>query len=51
MRSFSSILDCGKVYSAKNISKLRVTKFLDLTGKIIPFFKKYPIMGGEIPKL
>ena len=47
MRSFSSILDCGKVYSANNISKLRVTKFLDLTDKIIPFFKKYPIMGEK----
>lgn len=43
MRSIN--LDCGKISRANNVFRLRVTKFLDLTDKIIPFFKKYPIMG------
>jgi len=45
MRSFN--LDCGNISRANNVSRLRVTQFLDLTDKIIPFFKKYPIMGEK----
>ena len=29
----------------KNASFYRVTKFDDIVNKIIPFFKKYPILG------
>jgi hypothetical protein len=45
MKSFIEYLNCGNVYHSKNVFRYRVTKFSDLTEKIIPFFKKYPIMG------
>jgi hypothetical protein len=38
-------LNCGKAYKNNNVSNYRVTKFSDLSEKIIPFFKKYPLVG------
>lgn len=38
-------MNCGKVYKNKNVSNYRVTKFLNISEKIIPFFKKYPLIG------
>jgi hypothetical protein len=38
-------LNCGKAYKNNNVSNYRVTKFADLSQKIIPFFKKYPLVG------
>lgn len=45
MKSFIKYLNCG--YVIKNITCLGliVIKFADITEKIIPFFKKYPIHG------
>ena len=37
--------DCGAVYQDRESFKIMVTKFSSLRDKIIPFFKKYPILG------
>lgn len=36
---------CGKLYKDRDTYHYRVTKFSDITEKIIPFFNKYPILG------
>ena len=38
-------LGCGKIYKKGEAFDFRVSKFADITEKIIPFFKKYPIRG------
>ena len=48
MKSFIIYLDCGpleKVKSRPNIVEFIVTKFDDISQKIIPFLKKHPIFG------
>jgi hypothetical protein len=47
MRSLINYLDCGNIIirSNQNIVEFRVYKFSDILNKIIPFFKKYPILG------
>lgn len=51
MKSFIKYLNCG--YVIKNITCLGliVIKFADITEKIIPFFKKYPIHGVKAKDL
>ena len=43
--SFISFFNAGSVMKYKNALFYRVTKFDDIVNKIIPFFKKYPILG------
>ena len=43
--SFISFFNAGSVMKYKNASFYRVKKFDDIVNKIIPFFKKYPILG------
>jgi hypothetical protein len=45
MRSLIDYLGCGNVSIYKEAVDYLVTKFSDLTDKVIPFFKKYPILG------
>jgi hypothetical protein len=45
MRSLIELIDCGNVSKNREVYKYRVTKFLDLTDKIIPLFQKYPVQG------
>jgi LAGLIDADG endonuclease len=47
MRSLINYLDCGNITirSNQNIVDFRVNRFSDILNKIIPFFKKYPILG------
>ena len=45
IKSLIDFLDCGNAYKDNNVYRYRVTKFLDLADKIIPLFKKYPILG------
>ena len=47
MKSLIGFLSCGNVSKDKKVYRFRVTKFLDLTNKIIPLFKKYPILGEK----
>jgi hypothetical protein len=47
MESIVTILGCGRIeaYSQGPAVNLVVTKFKDITDKIIPFFDKYPLQG------
>jgi len=45
MRSLIELLQCGKIYRSRNTFVFHVTKLSDVNEKIIPFFKKYPIIG------
>ena len=47
MQSLVSYLGCGNYSLRKNkdTGEFIVTKFSDITEKIIPFFEKYPILG------
>ena len=45
LRSIISYLNCGVVTKNRDAFDFRVYKFGDITHKIIPFFKKYPIRG------
>jgi len=47
--SLAEFLNCGKVHRYKNKETvdLIITKFSYLNEKIIPFFKKFPIIGSK----
>ena len=47
MKSLLSYLGCGRYepQNSKDFGEFVITKFLDLTDKIIPFFQKYPVQG------
>ena len=45
IKSFIKYFKCGNIYIKGNAYDFRVTKFIDITEKIIPFFKKYPVLG------
>ena len=45
MRSLIKYFECGGVYKDSNSYAFRVTRFADIESKIIPYFKKYPILG------
>ena len=47
IKSFPYYFQCGRVENLKNKATVnfRVSKFQDIYHKIIPFFKKYPILG------
>lgn len=44
-RSLVEYLASGKIYFYNEAVYFRVTKYLDLSEKIIPFYQKYPIVG------
>ena len=43
--SFIWYFNCGNVYKNRDTFHFQVSKFSDITDKIIPFFKQYPILG------
>lgn len=45
IRSLTEYFNCGNVILARKAVEYRVEKFSDLTGKIIPLFTNYPILG------
>ena len=45
MKSLIKYYDCGNIYKKGEAFDLKVTKIDDIQNKIIPFFKKYPILG------
>ena len=45
MKSLVEYLNCGGVHKSNNVFRYRVSKLTYLSEKIIPFFKKYPIIG------
>jgi LAGLIDADG endonuclease. len=45
MRSLIEYFNSGNIFKGNNTYIFRVVKFSDLTDKIIPFFKNYPVLG------
>jgi hypothetical protein len=47
LRSFIEYFNCGNVYNHSSDDALvfKVSKFSDITEKIVPFFQKYPLQG------
>jgi hypothetical protein len=47
MESLVKYLGCGKIYKKSSVPVVdfEVKKLSDITDKIIPFFKKYPLQG------
>ena len=45
MRSILEYFECGNLLKKRETVHFTITKFTDLTEKIIPFFKKYPVLG------
>ena len=52
MQSLINSLGCGKyrVRLGQSVGDLTVSKFSDITDKIIPFFYKYPLYGVKAKK-
>ena len=47
VKSLIQYLDCGIIYNHRNTCVYKVTKISDIHNKIIPFFKKYPVIGTK----
>jgi LAGLIDADG endonuclease len=47
MKSFVEFFNCGSLHMYRNACVYRVTNISDITEKIIPLFKKYPIYGEK----
>src|SRR5690606_111863 len=45
MENIIKYLSCGKISKRGDIIDIHVTKFTDITEKIIPLFDKYPVIG------
>ena len=45
MKSFINYFNCGRISKRGEAIDFSVSKLSDITDKIIPFFKKYPILG------
>jgi hypothetical protein len=45
MKSLKEYLECGNVYKDQELVQYLITKNFDLSGKLIPFFEKYQIIG------
>lgn len=45
IKNFTDYLDCGKFYLSREAVYFRVTKYSDIYNKVIPFFKKYTVIG------
>ena len=48
IKSFIEFFDCGAVYKRGDSCDFKVVKLDDICQKIIPFFKKYKIIGVKI---
>lgn len=48
MERLVSYLGCGFISERGDIVDFQVTKFMDITDKIIPFFEKYSIIGVKL---
>ena len=50
MQSLIELLDCGNYSQLSNYNRVdfNIRKFSDLTDKVLPFFKKYPLQGVKL---
>jgi hypothetical protein len=47
LRSLREVFGCGNYCADSEHGNFAVTKFSDITEKIIPFFEKYPLVGSK----
>jgi len=47
MKRFIEFFNCGYIQMSRNACVYRVTNISDITDKIIPLFKNYPIYGEK----
>ena len=48
LKSLVDYWGCGKIYKKnKEVYTYRLIKFSDLTDKVLPFLKKFPIIGAK----
>jgi hypothetical protein len=49
MGSLVKYLDCGHIYKKSSVAVIdyEVKKVSDLVDKILPFFRKYPLLGSK----
>jgi hypothetical protein len=45
MKNILEYFECGNLLKKRETVHFTVSNFTDLNNKIIPFFKKYPILG------
>jgi len=48
MESLIKYLNCGRISKRGDVVDFHVTKLTDIAEKIIPFFKKYPVIGVKM---
>jgi hypothetical protein len=48
MINIKDYFNCGYLYKNKEVFNYRVETFYDIQDKIIPFFKKHPILGVKL---
>lgn len=48
MRSLVDYLGCGNIYVDGTVVDYKISKFNDITDKLLPFFQKYPIQGVKL---
>ncbi len=48
MRSLIEYFGCGNVFKDRDTVVFKITKFNDMTEKLLPFFQKYPIQGVKL---
>lgn len=47
MRYLINYLGCGRLSRKRDIYEFQVSKFSDITDKVLAFFEKYPILGDK----
>jgi len=48
MQSLVDYLGCGNVYAYGTAVDYKITKFVDLTEKVLPLFEKYSLQGVKL---
>lgn len=51
MKHLINYLGCGRLSRKRDVYEYQVSKFSDITDKILPFFEKYPILGEKAKDL
>ena len=47
MKCLMDYLDCGRLSRKRDVYEFQVSKFSDVTNKVLAFFEKYPILGEK----
>jgi hypothetical protein len=47
MSSLKNYFSCGHIYKKKEVHTYRIENFSHVESKLIPFFKKHPILGEK----